>query len=56
MENKQTANINIQVKKELADELKTISKRMEIPYAQFVRAAIKQAIKIAKEKEMVNEQ
>lgn len=40
MENPRKPQINIELKKELVDELKGISNAIEVPYAQIVREAI----------------
>lgn len=44
MENQRKPQINIELKKELADELKGISNTIEVPYAQIVREAISEKL------------
>jgi predicted DNA binding CopG/RHH family protein len=45
--------INLRMKRSLVDEMRQAADRMEIPYSQFIRLAIKQLLE--KEKETINE-
>lgn len=45
--------INLRMKRSLVDEMKEAADRMEIPYSQFIRLAIKQLLE--RQKEIQNE-
>lgn len=45
--------INLRMKRSLVEEMRLAADRMEIPYSQFIRLAIKQLLE--KEKETINE-